>query len=278
MVIGKKSINFHIYFNVFNIKKVKSLISPSDASRRAKDLFVSLNCSSSLNNVDLLNCAQRVDPALILRSVYTYLPSLTYLQSLSGDTMFSSLTIDNIAFNQSVDLIIKSGQIKRCKIITGYNSDEFGLFLLLTRVINENNNYGYKGFKFNDFLKAINQLLYYYPNYPSRRSSNVDTEIVNAYFKIHQMPANLFSPVYLNYLNQMLSDFAFVCPSFQAAGIYSSLNLDAYVYEFKYRGAVSLLGNLTFLGKATHADELVYVFGLPLSNKVKRFKSCFYLS
>jgi carboxylesterase type B len=182
--------------------------------------------------------------------------------------MFSSLTVDNIAFNQSVDLIIKSGQIKKCKIITGYNSDEFGIFLLLTGIINENNNYGYKGFKFNEFLKTFNQILYYYPNYPSRRSSNVDTEIVNAYFKIYQIPGNLFSPAYLNYLNQMLSDFVFVCPSFQAAEIYSSLDLVAYVYEFKYRGAVSLLGNLTFLGTATHADELMYVFGLALSNKV----------
>ena len=50
-----------------------------------------------------------------------------------------------------------------------------------------------------------------------------------------------------------MSDFWFVCQAFELAEVYSNANLDAYVYEFKHRGAETCIPS--YLGVATHGDE-----------------------
>ena len=194
------------------------------------------------------------------------MPYLDYLEGIDGGQIFNNPTIDNIIFNQSINQIINSGQIKKCKIITGYNSDEFGLFLFAYDIANQANNYGTSGFNFSQFLYWVNKQIFYFPSYPLKPSQNFVKNLVAEYFKTTLIPFNLLSPVYINYFNQLMSDFWFVCQSFQFAEIHSNMNLDAYVYEFTYRGSKTWLPS--YLGVATHADELVYTFGLPLSNKV----------
>lgn len=244
-----------------------------DASRRAKDLFLSLNCNSSFSNADLLLCAQKSNANLILNQAHVYMPSLTYLQNSSiilgyGMNIFGHPNIDNIVFNQSIDSTLRAGKVKKCKIITGFNSDEFTLFLGLSGwPLTSQNNYGYTGFDFDNFLNIFNSVLFYYPSYPTIKEAALTQEIVNSYFKINEMPFNRIKPIYLNYLIQIMSDAWFVCPNFELAEIYSSIQLDTYVYEFKYRGANAYLPS--YLSTAAHSDELYFTFGEPLSNKVK---------
>lgn len=209
----------------------------------------------------MLKCAQKIEATSILNLA----------SQMDFRNNFGLLTIDGVAFNQSIDSLVKSGQVKKCRIFSGFNSDEYSRFLFEwpLGVVDKNTNYGYKGFKFSNFSNGFNNYLLYYPNFPEKRASNVENEIINAYFKFSEIPFNLIYPVYLNYLNQIMSDYMMVCAAFQMAEIYSSLNLDAYVYEFKYRGVDSAIPKgVTHLGTATHVDELTYTFGVPLSNKV----------
>ncbi len=179
---------------------------------------------------------------------------------------FNNPTIDYIMFNDTMDKIIQSGQVKNCKIITGFDSEEYFLFTI-DSIANSSNLYGYFGFHFKQFLAQINKQFYFYPSYPFKAPDNFAKQLVDAYFKVSKMPFNLIYPVYMNYFIQIMSDFWFVCQSFDIAEIYSSFNLDAYVYEFKYRGSNTYIP--TYLGTATHGDELFYVFGGPLLNSVK---------
>ena len=238
------------------------MIKPEDASQRAKDLMISLNCSSTLSNTDLLVCAQSAKPDVIINRILSLSNSIVDGSKFS----FCHPIIDNIVFNQSIDSLLRSGQIKKGKIITGFNSDEFDLFLPLVWPLNAQNSYGYKGFHFKDFSNLTNKLLYYYPTYPTRLDSIILNEIVNQYFNMIELAKNLFYPVYINYFIQIMSDFWFVCSNFELAESYSNQKLDAYVYEIKHRPFDSEIP--IYLGTTAHADDLIYTFALPLSNKV----------
>lgn len=252
-------------------------MSSSDASRRARDLFVGLNCNQSMTNSELLTCAQSANADEVLNGVYSYMPTLPYIQDLgnwswgNAGELFNNPTIDDILFNQSMDKIIKLGQVKKCKIITGFNSNEYVLFLIGSDPLDQVHNYGYTGFHFKQFLYWISKQFFYYPSYPTKPDTNFASSLVDAYFKTTEMAFNYIKPIYTNYFIQMLSDFWFVCQSFQIAEVYSKYNSNAYVYEFKYRGSNTWLPK--FLGTATHGDELFYTFAGPLSNPVsmKRF-------
>jgi hypothetical protein len=246
------------------------MLSSEDASRRAKDLMISLNCSSSLSNVDLLACAQNANPSLIPARVINFMPTLSYLRKegfpSSGVDVFTYPIMDNIVFNQSIDSLLRTGQIKKCKIITGFTSDEFGFFLPLYWQLNETNNFGFTGFNFKNFEYLVNYALYYYPDFPLRLDSNIFDELVNAYFNLVESVKNLSYPVYLNYFIQLMSDFSFVCPNLELAESYANQQLDAYVYELKHRPYDSQLPS--YLGTTQHADDQFYIFALYLSNKV----------
>jgi carboxylesterase type B len=196
------------------------------------------------------------------------LPGLTYLKNVfgGGGQFFNNPIIDNIMFGNSVDLIIKSGQVKRCKVITGYNSDEFSHFLSAYNIINKENNFGLSKFDFDTFSYWIDTLFAYYPSYPLKHTESFLKNLIAEYFSIAELIYYPQIPVYVQYLNRIMSDFWFVCQSFEIAEAYSMLNLDAYVYEFKFKSNQSKVPS--YLGTAAQGDELVYTFGIPSSNKV----------
>ena len=76
--------------------------------------------------------------------------TLDYLKDLS-DKVFNTPILDGVFFNQTIDMAIKTGQFKKCKIITGFDSNEFALFLYTNEIINEANDYGFFGFNFEQF-------------------------------------------------------------------------------------------------------------------------------
>ena len=78
---------------------------------------------------------------------------------------------------------------------------------------------------------------------------------------------------YLNTLARLLSDFLFVCPNYNIAETYSRRENNVYVYEFAYRFYTSQIPNdlVTYLGPATHADEIVMTFGFVLSEALDLF-------
>jgi hypothetical protein len=212
--------------------------------------------------VDLLACAQNARPDLIFNRITNYMPG------------FSHPIMDNIVFNQSIDSLLRSGQIKKSKIVTGFTSDEFGLFLPFYWDFNEANNYGYTGFHYKDFANLVNYALYYYPNFPFRLDSKIFDQLVNAYFNLGELASNLFYPVYLNYFIQLMSDFWFVCSNFELAESYSNQQLDVYVYELKHRRYDSTLPS--YLGTTAHFDDVFYTFAFYSSNKVSIFRFVFF--
>ena len=231
---------------ILTFKESTLLISADEASKRSKDLFTLSGCAASASNADLLKCAQKLDSVTLFNTSYSTLPTLSYLSNISGGQMFNSPVIDGKVFNRSVDLIIQSGLIKKCKIITGYNEKEF--ISLLYEQINS-----VKAFDYAAFSKELSSQLYYYPNYPNKANASFFNAIKNEYFEVNdliQYPK--VQSVYSDYLVRIMGDYWLICQSFEIAEVMSKFNVNAYVYEFKYLGG----------------EELVNTFGLPLQNMV----------
>ena len=225
------------------------LLSSSEATNRTLKLFEKLNCTTG-SREEALQCARNLDPLLILNKT-----NELFVQEYDKTQIFL-LVQDNIVFNKSIDQLAESRSFKDCKILNGFNSDEWGFFITdyLEKI---------QLFDYNQLQNAINYVLHYYPIYPQQISDITIDSIIKQYLvpNLNQTSIN-----YIRYLIQIVSDKFFVCPTFQIAEIYAKSGLDAYVYEYKFR--ISSSTYPTSFGAAMHNDELPMVFGEPLSNKV----------
>ena len=83
------------------------------ASKQTLELSEELNCRNS-SNIEVLSCLQSIDKSKLSNSLDEY---NTYM--VKGDKLFPKETEELAAENS----------FKKCNIITGFNSDEFGSFI-----------------------------------------------------------------------------------------------------------------------------------------------------
>ncbi len=201
---------------------------------------------------DALKCAQSTNASLILKAA-------SDLDILYTDaTVVFLLVEDGEVFEKSIDQLAAEKKFKKCKIITGFNTNEFtnSLFDYL------NPDPSKWLLDFPNFVKFIGMANYFYPSYPQKITEEVINEIIQQYIKTNPKT----SVELVNLLVQILTDRFFVCQSSQLATIYSEANFDVYMYEYKYRISSSYFPEE--YGYAAHGDELATIFGEPLSNKV----------
>ena len=70
-----------------------------------------MGCEKGLSNIELLACANRMDPNLLLNKSSTYF-----------------FVKDNDVFHKSIYELSAEKAFKKCNIITGFNTDEFSFF------------------------------------------------------------------------------------------------------------------------------------------------------
>lgn len=244
------------------------LISSAEATRRGKMLLSALGCNSSLSNSEILKCAQQLDPISILNATYIYLLTEIFYAGIYSSTSVTlfPFVIDNKTFTRTVEDSLAKKEFKKCKIITGFTSNEAGYFIATGGVLGSDPAYwdliakNYNSTMIYEFLTAY---FFFFPNYPQRPDEKFFPNLINQYFsKDFQDP--IFNGHYIDYLSKIGTDFLFTCPSFQMAEIYTHAKLESYVYSYNYR--ISTTNFPKSLG-VVHTDELAVVFAEPLASK-----------
>jgi len=195
------------------------------------------------------------------------------INSLFGNFLFAGtsithfpLVIDNIVFNETIDTLVKKSSFKKCKIITGFNKNEMGSFIIGYGLLGSDSQkweYMAQTMNYSTFFQNVNNFFHFYPTYPNVSSQNVTKAIVDAYLPTNQTSITTYYP----YLDRIGTDFVFACQSFQLSEIYSKLKNDVYFYEFDYRISSTIYPEIV---GTVHTDELTIVFDELSANKVKK--------
>lgn len=238
------------------------LLTSEEATDRAKLFLSFIGCESS-SNLDALKCAQAVSSQTIL-TAYKELDLYMYTQEKYETELYLPV-VDGIGFDKGIEKLVRDNDFKQCNIITGFNSDEFATFFVSTYNILGDEQSEYirraRDFDYTNFLAGLRLVFKYYPIYPYVSDESLINTIVKKYFTENDLE-NIGSVNLVRKLSQIVSDFQYVCQSFDLAEYYSKSGNQAFVYEYNYkqhdRGIPEELND--YFGSATHGDELSMTF------------------
>ena len=255
-----------------------SPITSSEANKRALDMMAFLGCNSSQPSSEVLRCAQKINATLILDASYNFLRKNLFEKEEYGITTGTHfpLVINNDSFKETIGEIIEKKKIKKCKIITGFNSGEFGATLAGLKISTLGSDpskweESAKAMNSSTFFGLINSLFYYYPKYPMQKNDRFVSELMNEYVPMGQNA--IIS--YFDSVMKIFNDFLFICQSFEMAQAFSELNLQAYVYSYEHIISSTIYPKMF---GAVHTDDLPMLFAETLSNKVPPLISSNYWS
>jgi carboxylesterase type B len=272
---GAISVGFHLfapsswpYFNNAILEsggpmvKGFELVTSDVATMKSKTYLASFGCDTTKSNEEILKCARDLDA-----------------NRLADETTGYYFIIDNVTFNKSIEELAKEKSFKKCKILTGFNTDEFVLFFtnagfgfLGSDPLNWNENAKKVGF--NEFNSTIQTL---YGGELTKDKTFYD-KLIKQYFSnddFMNLNKNSSAINYFKYLNRIQSDYVFICQSFNMAQLYRSVGLDAYMYEFGYRISSTFFPES--LATAVHVDQIPLIFGEPLAIKVIKLNNFHFL-
>ena len=173
------------------------------------------------------------------------------------------LVIDNFAFYQPIETLVKKGAFKKCKIINGFNKDEMGLFAVGFGLLGQNPmqwDQTAQTMNLTTLIYNVDNFFYFFPSFPQTLTQNMSDAIINKYVSM-----NLTAPGYYKYLDAIGTDYIFACPSFQMSELYSMSKSDVYFYQYDFRISTTVYPDSVGV---VHTDELPLVFDEPESNKV----------
>ena len=242
--------------------KVKGfeLVTSEKATLMSKNHLASVGCNVTKSNEEILKCAQGLQA------------NVSLFKECSDQKYY--FIIDNFFFNKTIDELAKEKAFKKCKILTGFNSDEFVLYF--TKPI-----LGFLGNEpslWLDDLKKVginefNSTIEYFNGNEMAKDNLFYFKLTKEYLSSQDFAnlnnKNTTSIDFSVYLNRIESDYIFICQSFNLAEMYFDQNEDVYVYEYGYKIASSSFPET--IASAIHVDELPIVFGEPMAIKVNFF-------
>jgi carboxylesterase type B len=215
------------------------LLTSDQATKLTSKMASNVGCNKKVNQ-DLLNC---------LKSKNT--DKINQVASKLYD--YPSFTLDPNVFDQLPRNLFKSGNFKKCNVLTGSNTNEEGM--LLDGEISQYVADLEKGIK-SSFINALKKRLLI--------NDTIANQIANAY-----VPYSLTGTInYINYFEQIITDYQYRCPTNNLADYISKNNKDAYIYIYGHKSSDSP-SNYDIYDGAVHADEIAYVFGEPLASVSK---------
>ena len=214
---------------------------------------------------------------LILNASYNFLRKKLFEKEEYGITTGTHfpLVINNDTFKETIAEIIEKKKIKKCKIITGFNSGEFGATIAglnISYLGSDPSKWEERAKAMNSstFFGLINNLFHYYPKYPLQKNDRFVSELMNEY-----MPMEQNSISYFDFVMKIFNDFLFVCQSFEMAQAFAELNIQAYVYSYEHIISSTIYPQMF---GAVHTDDLPMLFAETLSNKMPPLISSNYWS
>lgn len=220
------------------------LMSSSSVTASAQLLFNEIGCGNSATNSEAVKCAQAISATTIAEKLTTL-----------GFRVTFRLVQENSTFSKPIAELVQTGSFKKCNLITGFNSDEYGFFLASQMPLSIAKSLTYAQLK--QYLG--------YLWLPERPSADLITTILDEYLVSNSSVAN--GGTFIDYLIQIQSDQAFVCQSLAMADAYAGSGSRVYMYKYQY--LISSTPYDRVYGLAVHTADLPVVFGEAMSNKVR---------
>ncbi len=212
-------------------------------------------CDITKSNDEILKCARNIDARNLVIDYY----KLKYF-----------MVIDDIVFKKPIRKLLEEKAFKKCSILTGFNSDEYGLYLTsnIHEILGEKPitwDQDAKRFSKENFSKFMKD------NHPTEIEvdSKFYEKLIEEYFTSRDLKSLNSNPSSINfykYLSAIETDYLFSCAALQVAETFSKANLNTYFYKYGFRIPTSAFRES--LGSAVHGDDLPIIFAEPLANKV----------
>ena len=224
-------------------------VTQEEGKSRTEELGRYLQCEAG-NQAELVTCLMETDPRTLCDNQYV----------TAGTMQFPFVpVIDGSFFIETPEVTLRKRNFKKCPILIGTNANEGTYFLMY----DASDFITLKGLQMNreQFVFTMNQVFYYYPQYPVKINSFGLEAIIFQYTNWLKPEDDLAN---FRGLDQAIADYHFVCQVNEFAHAYAQSGQNVYMYRFTERYSSnpwpSSLGVM-------HADEITFAFGLPLRPK-----------
>lgn len=220
----------------------------AEGKRRSIELAESyLDCKNAGDDMqNLSNC---------LRSVEA--PFLVDQQWVSrGILQFPFLpVVDGFFLTEEPSVSLRHRRFKKCPILLGSNRNEGSWFIVYE--LSDHLSRDRKSMPRKEFLSALRQLFFYYPQYRSQKNSSAVLDAAIA-FRYTDWTDQNSTDSNVAALDSAIGDYFFFCPLNDFAQSYASAGLRVYSYYFVHRYASNPWPE--WMG-VLHGDDVLFVFG-----------------
>ncbi|RNA29356.1 acetylcholinesterase [Brachionus plicatilis] len=234
-----------------------SPISKEEANKRAKNFVSSIGCLNEKTSFDRISCVQKAQVESILQATSGYLPFIP--------TNFLPV-IDQIILSETPLNYLKSGNFKKCPLITGFTTDEGSFFAGFSGLIK--NIFNHQSISHIDLISYLDKHFPFYPKFAQKSKQLALNAILHEYTRMVSETDDdgilnfLAKPSYFAMLNKIIGDFIFKCPTYKFVNLMAKNNNQVYLYLFAHR--ISSTPWPSWYG-ATHGDDLAFLFSYPLA-------------
>jgi acetylcholinesterase len=232
------------------------LLKHSEAMRRSKDALIGLGCPYDEQNKTVsFECLSKINSETIIDKA----DENFYSKAIYGIGHWNFLPIvDNYFLEEEPLSAVSRGKFKKCPILLGANKDEANWFFMYA--FSEFQNFSHTPqVDYKQFKHYLQQLFYFYPQFPFVNSEIILQSIIHRYTNWNNVnDSNLNRGA----LDDAAGDFLFVCPTLDFANQYAIYDQKVYFYYYNHRSSLHLWPNWTGV---CHADEISFVFGEPLN-------------
>lgn len=235
-------------------------ISATESNQRTKE-FLSMY-SKCKDDDKLLSCIQNIPGEELLQKADQFLNEhfLNYNKYASSylRTAFP-VVIDNRILAEKPINLLANNDFKQCNMISGFVSNEGGLYLTKTPVISNSN----PRVNFTALVTYLNNYYIFNTSEPfSNRKKLLTNNILFEYTRLtlkNQADSYLNKIEYLNLLDRIVGDDYWRCSVLNIANYFSKKN-KVYVYAYDHRISSSSW-SLNMFNGAVHGDDLAVTFG-----------------
>ncbi|XP_029655910.1 acetylcholinesterase-like [Octopus sinensis] len=212
-----------------------------------------LNCPAKIDQIELiLNCLIRIkDPMLIAKYEFYVVDGISQFPFVP--------VIDGHFLTKHPSKSFALGDFKDCPLLMGTVKNEGNYFIVYESLKTYNILNG-SDLDAANFSWTMSNLFYYYPIYPF-----VSSILITDLIKFFYSPWNNPQPSNIDYrsaIDAAVGDCYFICGLNIISEAYSDRGLPVYYYRFWHRSSASTWPE--WMG-VIHGDELIYTFGVPLT-------------
>lgn len=225
---------------------------PDEGRSRSRKLASELGCDKSLSDAEIVQCLRNIPGQNLYENEFTV---------VNGIVQFPFLpVIDGFFLTQSPAQYLKNDRFKKTPLLLGSNSHEGSWFLVYENP--EFFNLDTESLiKEKDMQHIIESLFFYHPHFqtPPVIINQFGWEAIIFQYTDWVNPKDEASR--RDQISLAVGDYHFVCEVNALADRYSQSGQRVYNYWFSHRSSVNPWPK--WMG-ALHADEIPFVFGLPL--------------